>query len=119
NSETKEIEFDSEELEDDTKIIVSYNVSTGETAETITSNVNEFSKIVKVELVSLVQDVCDATEYPATIVVPKAKLTGSFTMETAKDADPASFSVSFESLKASCTSDKLWEMIIVDTNDFS
>ena len=114
-SGTKAIAFFAGDLPAGTKIAVAYNVTTSATATTISNKAGSFSKIVKLELVSLVQDACSGVEYPAVIIVPKAKLKGEFSMDLASDGDPASFNVSFEALKASCTDDTLWEMKVIET----
>jgi hypothetical protein len=118
-SATKLLTFNADELADGSKIIVFYNVTSGASSHTITSNVNEFSKIVKIELFSLVQDACTGVEYPAIIVIPKAKLDGKITMNVGADKEPATMNTSFEALRAGCTSAKLWDLIIYDSEELS
>lgn len=116
---TKTLTFNSGDISDGTEIIIFYNVNGGASTHTITSNVNEFSKIVKIELYSLVQDSCSGNEYEAIITVPKAKLDGKITINTGADKEPATLNTSFEALKSSCTSSKLWDMKIYDTAELS
>lgn len=118
-SGTKTLGFFSGDLVAGTQIVVAYNVITSATAKTITNKTNAFSKIVKIELVSLVQDACTGVEYPAVITIPKAKLKGEFAMDLASDGDPAIMNVSFEALKASCTNPELWDMKIIETSGLS
>ena len=118
-SGTKAIAFFSGDLPAGTQIAVAYNVTTSATATTVTNNTNAFSKIVKIELVSLVQDACTGIEYPATITIPKAKLKGEFAMDLAADGDPAVFNLSFEALKASCTNPELWDLKVIETSGLS
>lgn len=116
---TKALTFNSGDISNGTSIIVFYNVAGGASTYTITSNINEFSKIVKIELFSLVQDACTGYEYPAVITIPKAKLDGKVTINVGADKEPATLNTSFEALRASCTSAKLWDMKIYDTTELS
>lgn len=116
---TRTLTFANSEIPDGTEIIVFYNVNGGESTFTIASNSNEFSKIVKVELYSLVQDACTGLEYPAVITVPKAKLDGKVTVNVGADKEPATLNVSFEALRASCTNANLWNWKIYDTDELS
>lgn len=118
-SGTKTITFFAGEVPAGTQIAVEYNVTTSATAKKIVNNSNVFSKVVKIELATLVQDACTGVEYPATITIPKAKLQGELTFDVAADGDPATMSVSFEALKASCTNPELWDLKIIETTGLS
>jgi len=106
-------------IANDTQIIVFYNVQSGASTHDIVSNVDEFSKIVTIELESLVQDACTGVESPAIIIIPKAKLDGKISMSTGAASEPAVMNISFEALKKSCISKNLWELIIYDDSELS
>jgi roadblock/LC7 domain-containing protein len=106
--------FFSGDIVDGTRIIANYYIASGASTHTITSNVNEFSKIVKIELVTLVQDACSGVEYAAVLTIPKAKLDGSVLFDLASDGAVGTMNVSFEALKASCISNELWDLKISD-----
>ena len=110
--------FFASDIADGTRIVANYYIASGASAHTITSNVNTFSKIVKLELVTLIQDACSGVEFAAIITIPRAKLDGSIMFDLASDGDVASMNVSFEALKASCISNELWNLIIADENEW-
>ena len=116
---TKTLTFNTGDIANGTIIIVDYDVTSGSSTHTLTSDVDKFSKIVKIELISLVQDACTGVEYPAIITVPRAKLQGEVSLSTSAAGDPAMMNVSFEGLKASCVDNRLWDMKIFDTEELS
>jgi len=113
DSGTKALTFFAGDLVDGTEISLFYEATADATSHTITNDSGTFSKIVRIEMETLVQDVCTGDEYMATLIVYKAKLQGSWMIDVAADGEPATLDVSFESLKAGCTSSKLWDLIII------
>lgn len=105
--------FFASELPDGTEVIVFYEANTNTTAQTIDNDSGEFSAIVRIEMETLVQD-CLGDEYAATLIIYKAKLTGSWMIDLAADGDPATLDVSFEGMKASCGNGLLSRLIIHD-----
>lgn len=118
-SGTKAFAFFASELADGTELAVFYNVTGGASTHLIANETNQFSSIVRLEFETLVQDACNGNEFPAKLIVYKAKLTGSWTMDVAADGEPAMLDTSFEALKSSCTSDKLFDLIIYDESELT
>ena len=111
---TKTITFDAAEIADDTQIIVYYNCTTDVTAKTLTNYTNVFSEHVKMVANGLVKDICTKEDYLCEIIFYNAKVSGNFDMALAADGEVATQNISFEAL-SSCSSDKLWDIIIADT----
>lgn len=115
DSGTKALTFFAGDITDGTEIVLFYEANTDATAHTITNDSGEFSKIVRIEMDTLVQDTCFGDEYAAKLIVYKAKLTGSWMLDVASDGEVSNLDLSFEALKAGCTSSKLWDLVIIDT----
>lgn len=113
DSGTKVLTFFAADIADGTEITVYYEASTDATSQTITNDSGTFSKIVRIEMETLVQDACGGQEYSAILIVYKAKLTGSWTLDVASDGEPATLDVSFEALKAGCANSKLWDLVVI------
>lgn len=111
----KALAFDASEIADDTVLLAYYEATSDTTAKSIANEVNKFSKIVRIEMDTLVQDVCTGDEFAAVLIIYKAKLTGSYSMDLAADGDPASLDVSFEGLKEGCGGSKLSELKIYES----
>lgn len=114
-SGTKTLTFFAGDIPTGSKIIIFYEANSDASTQTVTNDSMVFSKIVRIEMDTLVQDVCSGLEYGAKLIVYKAKLTGSWALDVAADGDPATLDVSFEALKAGCTNSKLWDLIVYDT----
>lgn len=110
---TKAFAFNTAELADDTQIIVFYNYTSGTGSQTLSNKTDTFSAIVRIEMDTLVQD-CFGNEYYAVLIIYKAKLSGSWAFDLAADGDPASLDVSFEAMKMCGSTNKFWDLIIVD-----
>lgn len=111
-SGTKAVTFFAGDIADGTQIALFYEAATDATSHTISNDTEEFSKIVRIELETLVQDACNGLDYAATIIIYRAKLTGSFSFDLSSDGDAGSLDVSFEALKGGCTNSHLWDMIV-------
>ena len=114
DSGTKTLTFFAGDFNDGDEVTLFYDAQTDAEASTITNDTGEFSEIVRIEMDTLVQDVCDSQEYQATLIVYKAKLTGSWMIDVAADGEVATLDVSFEALKAGCSNSKLWDLVIVE-----
>lgn len=114
DSGTKTITFFAGDFADGDEVTLFYEATTDAEASTIANDTGEFSEIVRIEMDTLVQDVCDGQEYGATLIIYKAKLTGGWMLDVAADGDVATLDVSFEALKGGCTNSKLWDLIIVE-----
>jgi len=112
-SGTKALSFFASDYDDGAQLIIFYNATADATSHTITNDSGTFSGIYRIEMDTLVQDVCTGDEYAAKLIIYKAKLQGSFSMELSSDGNPATLDVSFEALKASCTSSKLWDLVVI------
>jgi len=113
DSGTKVLTFFAGDLDDGSEISIFYEATADTTSHTVTNDSGTFSKIVRIEMDTLVQDVCSGDEFAATLIVYKAKLQGNFSFDISADGDPASLDVSFEALKASCASSNLWDLKII------
>lgn len=112
-SGTKALDFNASAFDDGTQLIIFYEATADASSHTITNDTETFSKIVRIEMDTLVQDACSGDEYAATMIIYKAKLQGNISMDLAADGNPAELSVDFEALKASCTNSKLWDLIVI------
>ena len=112
-SGTKGFAFFASEFANTTQLIAFYEATADATTQTITNDSGTFSKIVRIEMDSLVQDVCTGDEFAAKLIIFKAKMNGSWGLDLAADGDVATLDVSFEALKASCTNSKLFDLIII------
>ena len=112
---TKTLAFNSGDYEDDTEIVVFYNPTTASDTVTITSYTDQFSESVKVVAAGLARDTCTNLDYAIQIIFYQGKITNGFNLELTADGEPAVHNFSVEALK-SCSSKKLFDIIIYDEN---
>lgn len=115
---TKALAFNADDYDDGTIARVYYDITTGSDAITVSNKSNEFSKIVRLEMKSLVQD-CEGNEYPAVLIIYKVKMTGNYSLDTAADGDPAVLDISFEAMKKNCSDTKFWDLVVYDDSEVS
>lgn len=104
-----------DDIEEGTRVKVVYD-TTAKDAVKITNDTRTFSKVVSVTGNTIVVDACSNTEYLAQLVMPKAKVSGTF--EINLDGEPAVQSFEIEALTG-CGQTNLWDLIIVDNNAFT
>ncbi|NLZ54376.1 MAG: hypothetical protein GX892_14765, partial [Thermoanaerobacteraceae bacterium] len=104
-----------DDIEEGTRVKVVYD-TTAKDAVKITNDTRTFSKVVSVTGNTIVVDGCSNTEYLAQLVMPKAKVSGTF--EINLDGEPAVQSFEIEALTG-CGQTNLWDLIIVDDNAFT
>ena len=112
-SGTKALDFNASAYSDGTQLVIFYEATADDSSHTISNDSGTFSKIVRIEMDTLVQDACTGDEFAATLIIYKAKLQGSWGLDISADGDPATLDVSFEALKGSCTNSKLSDLIII------
>jgi len=116
-SGTKALTFLAGDLEDGTLVRVVYEAETAATAKTITNSTNTFAATAKFIFGTLVKDKCGVT-YAAQLIVPKAKVNGTWSFDIAADGDPAVLAMDLEALK-NCGADKLWDLVLYDDSELA
>lgn len=106
------ITFNTSEIADNAKVFVKYNTATGNNTVTYSSFTNIFSRNVKMIADSVVRD-CNGTDYPAQILIYNGKASNNFTFDLDAGGDPSIQNLEIEALKT-CTSNKLWDLILLD-----
>lgn len=112
---TGAIAFFVDELADGTKVRVSYKTVASGSAR-ITNDLKTFSKVVSIVGNTVVLDGCDNTEYLAQLVIPKAKVSGTFNIDLSGEPAVQSFEIECMS---SCGQSKLWDLLVVEDEGFT
>lgn len=110
----KDITFNTD-VANNTLIRVYYKVETAEDAKTVMVTSSAFGGTFKLVLDVLVRDATDGLDYAGQLVVPRGKIEDAFNISLSVDGDPAVLDIPIECLKDPLT-DKMWELIIFDTN---
>lgn len=98
-----------------TKVKVLYD-TVAKDAVKITNDSKTFSKVVSITGNTVVVDGCSNTEYLAQLVMPKAKISGTY--DIALNGEPAVQSFEIEALTG-CGQTNLWDLIIVDDSSLT
>lgn len=98
-----------------TKVKVIYD-TVAKDAMKITNDSKTFSKIVSITGNTVVVDGCSNTEYLAQLVMPKAKVSGTYDIDL--NGEPAVQSFEIEALTG-CGQTNLWDLVIVDDEAFT
>jgi hypothetical protein len=98
-----------------TKVRVVYKTISTDAVK-ITNDTKTFSKVVSITGNTVVVDGCSNTEYLAQLVMPKAKVSGTFDIDL--KGEPAVQSFEIEALTG-CGQSNLWDLIIAEDESFS
>lgn len=104
-----------DDVAEGTRVKVVYD-TTAKDAVKVTNDTRTFSKVVSLTGNTVVVDGCSNTEYLAQLVMPKAKVSGTFDIDLS--GEPAVQSFEIEALTG-CGQTQLWDLIIVDDNAFT
>lgn len=108
------ITFNAGDIADGTQIFLKYNATSAADTVTYSGYTNVFSKHVKLIADTVVRD-CNGTDKEAQLIFYNAKVNNNFTFDLASDGDPAIQNLEVEALK-SCTTTKLWDLILYDAD---
>lgn len=100
------------DVEAGTKVKVVYD-TVAKDAVKITNDTGTFSKIVAVTGNTVVVDGCSNTEYLAQLKMPKAKVSGTFTIDL--NGEPAVQTFEITALTG-CGQTNLWDLVLADEN---
>ena len=98
-----------------TRVKVIYD-TVAKDAMKVTNDTKTFSKVVSITGNTIVVDGCSNTEYLAQLVMPKAKISGTFDIDL--NGEPAVQSFEIEALTG-CGQTNLWDLIIVEDKAFT
>jgi hypothetical protein len=102
-------------LADGTKLAVFYRVTAAASTKTIQSLATTYAKTVKAVGFGFATDSCSGERYGAQIILPRVKVSDTIELAISADGEPATQPITLEALK-DCTSDKLMEVIIFETD---
>ena len=102
-------------LADGTKLAMFYRVTAAASTHTIDSLTSEYAKTVKAVGFGFATDACTGERYGCQIIMDRAKVSDTIELAITADGEPSTLPVTLEALK-SCVSDKLFQMVIFESD---
>ena len=102
-------------LADGTKLAMFYRVTTAASTHTVESLTSAYAKTVKAVGFGYAKDSCTNENYGCQIIMDRAKVSDTIELAITADGEPSTLPVTLEALK-SCVSDKLFQMVIFESD---